>query len=104
MTPPGRYGALLTDGDTVTNFTEKPPGDLGSLINGGFFVLKPSCINLIKDFSDAWEDSPLNSLANSGDLNVYRHNGFWHAMDTLRDKTHLEDLWTRGEAPWKSWD
>jgi len=103
VTPPGRYGALLTTGDCVNEFTEKPPGDLGNLINGGFFVLKPSCISYIKDLSDAWEDVPLRSLASEGDLNVYRHDGFWHAMDTLRDKTHLERLLENGEAPWKTW-
>ena len=104
VTPPGRYGALLTDGDSVTNFTEKPPGDLGNLINGGFFVLQPSCVDLIEDLSVAWEDAPLKSLAGSNELNVYRHNGFWHAMDTLRDKNYLESLWEEGDAPWKAWD
>jgi glucose-1-phosphate cytidylyltransferase len=103
VTPPGRYGALVTSGNEVSDFTEKPPGDLGNLINGGFFVLKPSCLDLIQSLDDSWEGRPLTQLAHDGDLQVYRHEGFWHAMDTLRDKTHLEDLWARGEVPWKVW-
>ena len=103
MVPPGRYGVLVTSNDRVTDFTEKPPGDFGSLINGGFFILKPSCLKLIKDFNTSWEQDPLKKLAADGDLQVYRHKGFWHAMDTLRDKTYLEELWETGEAPWKTW-
>jgi len=95
---------LVTANDRVTNFTEKPPGDLGSLINGGFFILKPSCLDLIDGLDSSWEEGPLKQLAKDGDLHVYRHEGFWHAMDTLRDKTHLESLWMHGEAPWKTWD
>jgi glucose-1-phosphate cytidylyltransferase len=103
VVPPGRYGALVTSGDQVLDFTEKPPGDLGNLINGGFFILKPSCVDLIRDLGSSWEEDPLKQLAGDGDLQVYRHRGFWHAMDTLRDKIHLEELWERGEAPWKTW-
>ena len=103
VVPPGRYGALVTSGDQVTSFTEKPPGDLGSLINGGFFILNPSCIDLIDNFDISWEEYPLISLAEQGELKVFRHNGFWHAMDTLRDKTYLEQLWASEEAPWKTW-
>jgi glucose-1-phosphate cytidylyltransferase len=103
VVPPGRYGALVTTNDQVTEFTEKPPGDLGSLINGGFFILKPSCIDLINSLDTSWEEDPLKKLAKDGDLQVFRHQGFWHAMDTLRDKTHLEGLWKSGEAPWKTW-
>jgi glucose-1-phosphate cytidylyltransferase len=104
VTPPGRYGALVTSGTQVLDFTEKPPGDLGNLINGGFFVLKPCCVNLITSLEDSWEQQPLKKLAHDGDLFVYRHDGFWQAMDTLRDKNHLEGLWQNGEAPWKTWD
>ena len=77
VVPPGRYGALVTSGDQVTSFTEKPPGDLGSLINGGFFILNPSCIDLIDNFDISWEEYPLISLAEQGELKVFRHNGFW---------------------------
>jgi glucose-1-phosphate cytidylyltransferase len=100
--PPGRYGALDRVGNKVTGFTEKPRGD-GGLINGGFFVLSPKCISLIKEDSTAWEADPLNSLASSGELMSFQHDGFWQAMDTLRDKTHLEELWATGNAPWKNW-
>jgi glucose-1-phosphate cytidylyltransferase len=100
--PPGRYGALKISGNVVTGFTEKPRGD-GGLINGGFFVLSPKCIELIENDNTAWETSPLISLANSGELMSFEHRGFWQAMDTLRDKTFLEDLWASGKAPWKNW-
>jgi glucose-1-phosphate cytidylyltransferase len=104
VVPPGRYGALVTANNRVTNFTEKPPGDLGSLINGGFFILKPSCLDLIHGLDSSWENEPLKQLAVDGDLHAYRHQGFWHAMDTLRDKNYLEELWRQGDAPWKTWD
>ncbi len=100
--PPGRYGALAINGNQVTGFTEKPRGD-GGLINGGFFVLSPECISLIKDDRTIWEASPLTSLASAGELMCFEHNGFWQAMDTLRDKTHLEELWASGNPPWKNW-
>jgi glucose-1-phosphate cytidylyltransferase len=100
--PPGRYGALKISDNVVTGFTEKPRGD-GGLINGGFFVLSPKCIELIENDNTAWETSPLISLANSGELMSFEHRGFWQAMDTLRDKTFLEDLWASGKAPWKNW-
>ena len=100
--PPGRYGALKISENVVTGFTEKPRGD-GGLINGGFFVLSPKCIELIENDNTAWETSPLISLANSGELMSFEHRGFWQAMDTLRDKTFLEDLWASGKAPWKNW-
>jgi len=103
VVPPGRYGALVTCNDQVTDFTEKPPGDLGSLINGGFFILKPSCLDMIHDLNSSWEEDPLKELAEDGDLRVFRHKGFWHAMDTLRDKRYLDNLWKSGEAPWKTW-
>jgi glucose-1-phosphate cytidylyltransferase len=100
--PPGRYGALTLSGNQVKGFTEKPRGD-GGLINGGFFVLSPKCINLIKDDLTTWEVDPLILLASSGELMSFKHNGFWLAMDTLRDKVHLEELWDSGNAPWKNW-
>ena len=100
--PPGRYGALKLNGDQVTGFTEKPGGD-GGVINGGFFVLSPKCIEFIASDSTAWEGAPLIELSKSGELMSFQHNGFWQAMDTLRDKTRLEELWASGNAPWKSW-
>ena len=100
--PPGRYGALRTEGDRVVGFTEKPRGD-GGLINGGFFVLSPKCLDLITDDSTAWELDPLSKLAESNELAAWRHEGFWQAMDTLRDKNLLESLWASGKAPWKVW-
>ena len=100
--PPGRYGAVDVDGDRVRRFVEKPPGDQG-YINGGFFVLEPAVLSRIPDGSVAWEGEPLESLARDAQLMAYRHNGFWQAMDTLRDKNHLERLWQSGNAPWKVW-
>ena len=100
--PPGRYGALQVDGITVTGFTEKPRGD-GGLINGGFFILSPKCLDLIDGDQTSWEGKPLTTLASSGQLAAFEHRGFWHPMDTLRDKNFLEALWNRGEAPWKVW-
>jgi glucose-1-phosphate cytidylyltransferase len=100
--PPGRYGALKLEGNQVTGFTEKPRGD-GGLINGGFFVLSPKCLELIGSDSTTWEAEPLIELSKMGELMSFEHNGFWQAMDTLRDKTHLEELWASGSAPWKSW-
>lgn len=100
--PPGRYGALECDGPVVTRFSEKPRGD-GGLINGGFFVLSPACIDLIEGDQVAWESGPLPVLAKRGELRAYEHSGFWQPMDTLREKNLLEDLWSSGEAPWKVW-
>lgn len=100
--PPGRYGALQMDGNSVAGFAEKPRGD-GGLINGGFFVLSPKCIKLIEGDSTSWESGPLNSLASKGELMAYEHHGFWQPMDTLREKNLLEELWDSGKAPWKSW-
>jgi len=100
--PPGRFGALDFDGDKVTGFKEKPKGD-GAMINGGFFVLSPEVIDLIKDDTTVWEREPIEKLAEDGQLAGYQHVGFWQPMDTLRDKTHLEDLWSSGRAPWKVW-
>ncbi|HEX6218668.1 MAG TPA: glucose-1-phosphate cytidylyltransferase [Sphingomicrobium sp.] len=101
VAPPGRFGALEFDGDEVRSFREKPAGD-GGLINGGFFVLDPSVLGLIEDERTIWEQKPLEQLAASGELVAFRHDGFWQPMDTLRDKTYLDDLWRSG-APWKCW-
>ncbi|RZI99495.1 MAG: glucose-1-phosphate cytidylyltransferase [Brevundimonas sp.] len=100
--PPGRYGAVELDGEKVLGFAEKPRGD-GGLINGGFFVLSPKCIDLIEDDSTSWEAAPLAQLAEMGQLSAFVHDGFWQPMDTLREKTLLEQLWAEGRAPWKVW-
>lgn len=100
--PPGRYGALEIEGETVRSFTEKPAGD-GAWINGGFFVLSPKVIDRIDDDDSVWEAEPLTSLASDGELSVFRHRGFWQPMDTLREKNLLEGLWKSGKAPWRTW-
>ncbi len=100
--PPGRYGALNLNSESVEQFQEKPAGD-GSWINGGFFVLEPEVIDFIDGPATAWEESPLKKLADQQALMAYRHTGFWKAMDTLRDKVSLENLW-QTTAPWKVWE
>ncbi|MBU3738545.1 MAG: glucose-1-phosphate cytidylyltransferase [Rhodoferax sp.] len=100
--PPGRYGALRLSQGRVEGFTEKPRGD-GGLINGGFFVLSPACLDRIAGDSTSWELEPLSGLASDGQLMAFEHPGFWQPMDTLREKNLLEDLWQRGAAPWKMW-
>ena len=100
--PPGRYGALELSGNIVKSFQEKPLGD-NSWINGGFFVLDPSVIKLISGDECMWEDKPLKLLASQGELNAFKHFGYWQPMDTLRDKKFLEDQWINGKAPWKMW-
>jgi glucose-1-phosphate cytidylyltransferase len=100
--PPGRFGALDLQGTRVRSFIEKPSGD-GTYINGGFFVLSPKVLGYIQDDDTLWERAPLETLAQDGQLEAYIHHGFWQPMDTLRDKQHLEDLWTAGKAPWKVW-
>lgn len=100
--PPGRYGALKRSGDQVVGFTEKPRGD-GGLINGGFFVLSPKCLDLLENDSTSWEGQPLTLLAEMNQLIAFEHHGFWQPMDTLREKNLLEDLWVSGKAPWKVW-
>jgi glucose-1-phosphate cytidylyltransferase len=100
--PPGRYGALNLDGNQVMGFTEKPLGD-GGVINGGFFVLSPQVLDLIDGDQTAWEGDPLSRLAKNNELMAFRHEGFWQPMDTLRDKNQLEDLWSSGQASWKTW-
>ena len=100
--PPGRYGALNCENNLVKSFQEKPRGD-GGRINGGFFVLSPKCIPLIKDDNTAWEEYPLKKLAEKRELMAYTHDKFWQPMDTLREKNLLEQLWKENKAPWKTW-
>jgi glucose-1-phosphate cytidylyltransferase len=100
--PPGRFGAINYQGNRVTGFQEKPRGD-GGWINGGFFVLSPKIGDYIDGDSSIWEREPMTNLATDGELSVFFHHGFWHPMDTLRDKRYLEDLWSNNRAPWKTW-
>ena len=100
--PPGRFGVLELQGAKVRSFQEKPKGD-GGMINGGFFVLSPSVLDYIDGDSCIWERGPLETLAQEGQLSAFEHGGFCQPMDTLRDKTHLEELWQSGQAPWKVW-
>ncbi len=100
--PPGRYGALEIEAGRVSAFREKPAGD-GAFINGGFFVLEPSVLDLIPGDACVWEREPLEQLAARGQLSAYKHRGFWQPMDTLREKNQLESLWASGKAPWKTW-
>jgi glucose-1-phosphate cytidylyltransferase len=99
--PPGRYGAMQTASASVTKFIEKPAD--GGLINGGFFVLSPQCLELIEGDDTSWEGAPLMKLAEQGELMAFEHHGFWRPMDTLRDKNQLEELWGSGNAPWRIW-
>lgn len=103
--PLGRFGAFMLGEDQtlITSFREKPEGD-GAWVNGGFFVLEPKVIDYIKDDSTVWEREPMQNLARDGQLSAYRHRGFWQPMDTLRDKMYLEEIWAKGNAPWKIWD
>jgi glucose-1-phosphate cytidylyltransferase len=100
--PAGRFGAIEIENDRVTNFLEKPTGD-GRWISGGFFVLEPEVLDLIEGDQTIWERGPVEQLAQERRLAVWRHGGFWAAMDTLRDRTFLEGLWAEGRAPWKVW-
>src|SRR5207302_8470349 len=99
--PPSRFGALVTDGARAVTFQEKPQGN--SWINGGFFVLSPRVIDYIEGDETVWEGAPLVRLVREGQLAAYPHEGFWHPMDTLRDKNQLETLCSSGNAPWRSW-
>jgi glucose-1-phosphate cytidylyltransferase len=100
--PPGRFGSLQLDGPVVSAFVEKPLGD-GGFINGGFFVLNPSVLDLIDGDHSVWEGDVLARLIERHELAAFQHNGFWRPMDTLRDKSLLEELWNNGSAPWKTW-
>jgi glucose-1-phosphate cytidylyltransferase len=100
--PLGRYGSLDCVGDTVRGFIEKPRGD-GGWVNGGFFVLSPAVLDFIDGDDTIWEDTPLSRLAAEQQLQAFQHQGFWHPMDTLRDKNYLEQLWQEGVAPWRIW-
>jgi glucose-1-phosphate cytidylyltransferase len=100
--PPGRFGSLNVNNLKVEGFIEKPKGD-GGWINGGFFVLSSKALDYIDGDKTIWEIDPMEKLAADGQLMAYKHHGFWHAMDTLRDKTHLEELWRSQAAPWKLW-
>ena len=99
---PGRFGALEIKENIVESFQEKPRGD-GALINGGFFVLSPKALDYIEDNNTVWEQEPLKTLAENGELMAFQHPGFWQPLDTLRDKNYLEELWAKGKAPWKIW-
>jgi glucose-1-phosphate cytidylyltransferase len=101
--PSGRFGALDLDGDAIRRYEEKPKGD-GGWINGGFFVLSPAVERYIDGDDTVWEQQPLMRLAEEGQLGAYRHSGFWHAVDTVRDKRHLQELWDSGDPPWKQWE
>lgn len=100
--PQGRFGALDIKGDRIKAFKEKPKGD-GSYINGGFFVLSPEIFNYLDNDKTVWEQEPLMKLARDNQLNSFKHDGFWHPMDTLRDKQYLENLYSYGNAPWVKW-
>jgi len=99
---PARFGALMINDGQVTKFDEKPLDESG-WINGGFFVLSPKAIDYIDDDKTIWERDPMERLSKEGQLSAYKHNGFWHPMDILRDKLYLENLWQQGEADWKVW-
>jgi glucose-1-phosphate cytidylyltransferase len=100
--PPGRFGSIEVAKDKVTSFMEKPKGD-GAIINGGFFVLSPKVLDYLDDDQTIWEQEPLIKLSEEGELMAFHHDGFWHPMDTLRDKLYLEELWLSNDAPWKIW-
>ena len=101
--PPSRFGALVLADDRVSAFREKPDGEEG-FINGGFFVISPAALALVDGDATVWEQEPLERLAAQGALSAYRHEGFWQPMDTLRDRNLLENLWSSGRAPWKTWE
>jgi glucose-1-phosphate cytidylyltransferase len=100
--PPGRFGGLDLDGASVRAVREKPRGD-GAWMNGGFFVLEPGIADYIAGDDTVWEEAPLRDLATDGQLRAFRHERFWQAMDTLRERRQLEELWASGRAPWRSW-
>jgi len=101
--PSGRFGAIKISNNTVKNFIEKPVGD-GGWINGGFFILNKKIFKYLSKKNCIWEREPLEKISKLGQLKAYKHNGFWYAMDTLRDKIYLENLWQSKKAPWKIWN
>lgn len=101
--PPGRFGSLDVEGSKIVHFEEKPPGD-SAWVSGGFFVLSPAVIDYIDGDETSWEKAPMQRLAEEGEMSAYFHRGFWHPMDTLRDKNNLDALWVSGQAPWKIWE
>jgi glucose-1-phosphate cytidylyltransferase len=101
--PSGRFGALDIEGDVIRRFEEKPQGD-GGWINGGFFILSPEVERYIDGDATVWEQDPMERLARDDQLAAYRHDGFWYAVDTVRDMRHLQELWESGAAPWKLWE
>lgn len=101
--PPGRFGAVELDGDLARRFVEKPVGD-GGWINAGFFILSPAALKRIPQLDCMWEDAPIEAISGAGQLAAWRHQGFWMPMDTLREKHKLEELWSSGQAPWKTWE
>ena len=101
--PSGRFGSIDIKKKLVKKFLEKPKGD-GGWINGGFFVLNKKIFNYLLEKNCTWEKEPLEKIAKKNQLIAYKHNGFWYAMDTLRDKNYLEDLWNSNKASWKIWD
>jgi glucose-1-phosphate cytidylyltransferase len=100
--PPGRFGLLNLQDNGTVNFKEKPLGD-GGWINGGFFILEPDVLDYIKNNKTSWEKEPLENIVTANQLSVFKHTGFWHAVDTLRDKNYLDELWASGKADWKIW-
>lgn len=101
--PAGRFGAMEIKNNTVKKFLEKPKGD-GGWINGGFFVLNKKIFKYINNFPSVWEGEPLENISRDNQLNAYRYNDFWYAMDTMRDKHYLEEIWNANKAPWKKWN
>ena len=101
--PAGRFGAMEIKNNTVKKFLEKPKGD-GGWINGGFFVLNKKIFKYINNFPSVWEGEPLENISRDNQLDAYRYNDFWYAMDTMRDKHYLEELWNANKAPWKKWN
>jgi len=99
---PGRFGTLEILENKIINFKEKPVGD-GNWINGGYFVLEPSVFDYLKDDTTIWERGPLEKLAKENQLSAFKHTGFWQPLDTLREKNYLEEIWSSGKSPWKSW-
>jgi len=101
--PSGRFGSIDIKDDMVKKFLEKPKGD-GGWINGGFFVLNKKIFDYLSDKNCIWEREPLENIAKENQLTAFKHSGFWHAMDTLRDRNYLEDIWSSNQVPWKIWD